>query len=364
MKTQVSQLILSNIRNLEAVDLNFGPRFNVFIGPNGGGKTSLLEAIHLLSVGRSFRARTIQQIISFGEDRCLVRARVKSSADLVGGDVWLGVSRGVNGDAQYKIGESTEKSSSELTKYLPVQLIDVNSPQLLEGGPNYRRQFVDWGVFHVEHAFLDSWRLMRRALEQRNAALKKKQRPLAVWDDAFIAHAMAVDSARSEYVSQFIAIFSKMLLEIMNISNVEVHYHRGWSKARDLKEDLLATANMDLICGYTNRGPHRADLEVLLDGRQVKSVLSRGQLKTFVCIMLLARAKLLGDMRTGIFLIDDLHAELDKVNCGLFISAIKSLDCQVFITGVEADLLKARMHGCETKMFHVEQGCIKELQDN
>lgn len=350
MVAQLRHLVLSNIRNLDAVDLKFGSKFNVFIGPNGSGKTSLLEAIYLLSIGRSFRARSMQQIISFGKDECLIRAQVN--------DVWLGVKRGLTSEAQYRIGEQVEKSSAELTKILPVQLIDVNSHLLLEGGPNYRRQFIDWGVFHVEHSFLQDWRHMRRALEQRNAILKQRQKPPEVWDAAFVKYAMAVDAARRAYIQRFELVFAQMLQQMLNITEVELHYQRGWSDDRELSEALAATLSLDLTYGYTSRGPQRADVEVLLEGRPVKAVLSRGQLKLFVSIMLLARARMLEETSSGVFLIDDLNAELDKTSCGLFIEAIDSLGCQVFITGIEEELLKARLQGCVAQLFHVEQGCV------
>lgn len=359
MITQLNQLILSNIRNLAETDLKFGSQFNVFIGSNGSGKTSFLEAIHLLSVGRSFRARSMQQVVAFGADKCVIRAQVNASSDLDDSNVWLGAVRGISGSAQYKIGEQTEKSASELSKKLPVQLIDVNSSMLLDGGPVFRRQFMDWGVFHVEHSFLDNWRLMSRALEQRNASLKSKQIPGRAWDDAFVKYANAVDVARRSYLERYCTIFACMLRELLNLSNVEIRYMRGWSNDRELAEVLRSSINFDVSCGYTCRGPQRADLEVLIDSRPAKHVLSRGQMKIFVCIMLLARAKLLKGSRSSVFLVDDLHAELDKESCELFVAALKSLNCQAFITGIEADLLKSSLRECDTQMFHVEQGCIR-----
>ncbi len=360
MGAHLSRLILSNIRNLAETDLALVPKLNVFVGANGSGKTSLLEAIHVLGVGRSFRARSMQQVISFGAQDCLVRAKVNPNADQPHSGVWLGVARDLAGGVQYRVGEKVEKSSAELTKKLPLQLIDVNSPLLLEGGPNYRRQFVDWGVFHVEHDFLNNWRLMQRALEQRNAALKKRQQPPAVWDELYIKYSLAVDAARLRYIAKFSEIFTAMLRELLDITNIELRYFRGWSEDKDLFAVLSSTLSLDLALGYTNRGPHRAELEVLIGGRAVKSVLSRGQLKIFVCVMLLARTKLLETAQRGVFLIDDLHAELDKRSCSIFVSAIKALGCQAFITGVEADVLNALLQGCAAQMFHVEQGRIEE----
>jgi DNA replication and repair protein RecF len=368
MCAQLKQIIISNIRNLGTVDLNFGPQFNVFIGQNGSGKTSFLEAIHFLSVGRSFRARSIRQVISFGADQCLVRAQVLpkdiNNEALGANGLWLAVERSMSGEVQYRVGEQAEKSVQQLTRALPVQLIDVNSHLLLEGGPDNRRQFIDWGVFHVEHEFIQNWRLMRRALEQRNVALKSRQMPAEAWNETFIKYSVAIDLARKTYLERFGVIFLALLDEMIGLKGVNLRYNRGWpgeqAGSEDLRAALADTISTDLAYGYTHRGPHRAELEITLNGRLAKDVLSRGQIKIFVCIMLLARAKLLSDVRAGIFLIDDLHAELDQHSCSLFVQALKDMGCQVFITGIEAALLRNRLQDCDLRMFHVEHGRIKE----
>jgi DNA replication and repair protein RecF len=360
MGAQLNQIILSNIRNLGVIDLNFGPKFNAFVGPNGSGKTSLLEAIYLLGVGRSFRARSMRQIISFGAEQCLIRAKVGSCLNSEQPDVWLAVERSVNGSSQYKIDGQIESSGTELTKRLPVQLIDVNSHLLLEGGPDNRRQFIDWGVFHVEHSFLYNWRQMRRALEQRNAALKQRLTPAATWNAGFVKYAVIVSDFRESYVQRFKVIFLQMLQEMLGLGGVTIRYDRGWSANQELQAALDYAASKDLAYGFTTCGPHRANLEINIDGRPAKEVLSRGQIKIFVCIMLLARAKLLSNTRDSVFLIDDLHAELDKHSCSLFINAINSMGCQVFMTGIDADLLSDRLNGCITRLFHVEQGVIRQ----
>lgn len=364
MSAQLNQLIVSNVRNLAAVDLTFGPQFNVLVGANGSGKTSFLEAIHLLSLGRSFRARSMRQVIAFDADQCLIRAKVLTQPIEEQNSFWLAVERTASGAVQYRVGEQPEKSVQELTKILPIQLIDVNSHLLLEGGPINRRQFIDWGVFHVEQSFLQNWRLMRRALEQRNMALKNRKMPASTWNEAFIKYAVAVNAARNAYVEQFKVVFLGLLQEMLGLNDVDLRYNRGWpgvdSDMESLHIALADTANLDLMCGYTNRGPHRAELEITLGGRLAKDVLSRGQIKIFVCIMLLARAKLLQERQSCVFLLDDLHAELDQRSCGLFIQALKAMQCQVFITGIDVDMLRSRLDGCDMRMFHVEHGTIKE----
>lgn len=358
MCVQLNQLIIANLRNLTTVDLHFGPQFNVFVGANGSGKTSLLEAIYLLGLGRSFRARSARQFIAFGAKNCLVRANVSMSNFPDG--IWLALERFADGNGVYKVGAEEEKSAAALAKILPSQLIDVNSHLLLDGGPQNRREFMDWGVFHVEHNFLQEWRALQRTLLQRNMMLKQRQAPTA-WNEAFARYAAVVDHARDAYINKFKQEFLQLVVKMLGLKWVELRYNRGWSEEHELPEVLQKSLASDLQYGYTTKGPHRADLEILIGGRPAKEVLSRGQMKIFVCIMLLARAKLLPSTQKGIFLVDDLHAELDKQSCGLLIQALKAMGCQVFITGIEAGPLLERLEVGATNMFHVEHGKIKEL---
>lgn len=361
MGVQLEQLVISNLRNLVATTLSLNSKFNMFVGPNGSGKTSLLEAVYLLGMGRSFRARSIQQIISFGAQNCFIRAKVGFDADLGVPSVWLGLGKDLNGNTQYKIGEQAETSSAALSKILPVQLIDADSMLLLDGGPLYRRQFMDWGVFHVEHSFLTSWRLMRRALEQRNTLLRNNVRPALVWDEAFVQYALEVNAARQQYMIRFVDLMNKLLEERFHVPGVKFQYHQGWNEGEMLMDALQKSLKLDLTVGYTNRGPHRADFLVTIDDRPAKTVLSRGQMKLFVCLMLIARSHMLGHGKSGLMLIDDLHAELDGNSCGVFVSALEALNCQALITGVEQKLLSSHLRDVSIDLFHVEHGCVQQL---
>lgn len=356
MNSGLCRLSLANIRNLQAINLHLGTNFNLFCGPNGSGKTSLLEAVNLLSVGRSFRARTVQQLISFGTDSCLVRGMLGPEE----AGTWLAVEKSLSGQAAYKLGERNERSISELTKVFPTQVVDIHSHLVIEGGPEYRRKFIDWGLFHVEQDFLLSWRGMQRALSQRNASLKQSRNVDSAWNEAFIKYALQVDAFRSAYVDQLSCVLLPRLRGLLELGSVSLLYECGWDKERGLEKHLYDNAGYDRASGHTSCGPHRSELLVLNDGKPVKEVLSRGQIKVFVCAMMLARTELLGNPERAVFLIDDLHAELDHSNCRALVTAIDELGCQTFITGIEEDLLCASTEGFTTNVFHVEQGEIFE----
>lgn len=365
MSSRLCRITLSNIRNLKDEDLSLGSKFNVFVGANGSGKTSLLEAVHLLGLGRSFRATAVQQMISFGAKHCLVRGMLEADQQTEETNVWLAVEKDIEGGSVYKLGNCFEKSAVPLTRALPVQLIDIKSHLLIEGGPEYRRKFIDWGVFHVEHEFLANWRDMQRALQQRNAGLKQRlsaDTPQYVaWNEAFIRYAGLVDSAREAYVARLALALLPLAQELLGITNLSLQYCSGWDAERGLEQHLADNRAVDLLCGFTNCGPHRADLLIATDGRPAKDVLSRGQLKVLASVMLLARMQLLPAEQTGVLLIDDLHAELDVESCKALVSAIDRMNCQVLITGIEAELLERSLNGLATEMFHVEHNRIKRM---
>jgi len=145
----LSRISVTGIRNLLPVTLSPSPRINILHGDNGSGKTSLLEAIHLLGMARSFRSTRLNPVISHEQDSCTVFGQVElgeaqSSA--------LGISRDRSGEVRIRINGQTVRSAAELADALPLQLINPDSFRLLEGAPKLRRQFLDWGVFHVEQA--------------------------------------------------------------------------------------------------------------------------------------------------------------------------------------------------------------------
>ena len=153
----LTRVTVTAVRNLHAVTLSPSPRINILHGANGSGKTSVLEAIHLLGLARSFRSLRLQPMIQYEQPACTVFGQVQLPD---GGLCSLGVSRERDGDFQIRIDGQNARSAAQLAEALPLQLINPDSFRLLEGAPKIRRQFLDWGVFHVEPRF--PWRLAAR----------------------------------------------------------------------------------------------------------------------------------------------------------------------------------------------------------
>ena len=166
----LKRLSVTGVRNLQPVTLQPSPRINIVYGANGSGKSSLLEAIHLLGLARSFRSTRLQPVIQHGQDACTVFAEVLQISGITNS---LGITRNKQADYQIRIDGQSVRSLAELAETLPLQIINPDSFRLLEGAPKQRRQYLDWGVFHVEHQFLPAWQRLQKSLKQRNSLLRR-----------------------------------------------------------------------------------------------------------------------------------------------------------------------------------------------
>src|SRR5262245_13573074 len=172
----LAELRIENLRCVESAALEFSPELTLITGENGAGKTSILEAVFLLGRGRSFRTRTNERLIRHGQSALTVFGRTHSDPPSA-----AGIEVSTEG-TRARINGRNAESLLELSGILPVQVIDPEIHKLIEQGPERRRRWLDWLVFHVEPNFVGHWSRYQRALKQRNAALKAGARDVAVWD--------------------------------------------------------------------------------------------------------------------------------------------------------------------------------------
>lgn len=354
---KLQKLSISGLRNLEPAELLPGAGINLIYGENGSGKTSLLEAIYLLSRAKSFRSTSRTPIIQQGASICVLHAVLDNS-------VALGFSRKQAGEQISRINRTTIKTQAELIGQLPLQVINADAFKILEAGPSTRRAFLDWGVFHVEHRFLGAWQKMQRALQNRNALLKSKvfrEQEIHPWTEEFCQHALAVDEFRQLYLEKLIPQLQRCFERLLPGMALSLAYERGWDSKQALKENLASRLEQDRRYGHTGAGPHRADLRIENQGAPAVDLLSRGQQKLLVFAMKFAQSALLAESRGQqcLFLIDDLPAELDISNRAKVLSILADSGEQVFVTGISAtDLLNAMQKDKETRLFHVKHGRI------
>ena len=359
----IRRLAITDVRNIRQANLDSLAPVSIFHGVNGSGKTTLLEAIHVLSSAKSFRSHKLKPLINNEAERSVVFAEVQA-AQSEGVYVPIGVLRSRSGDSVIKMDGQQVKSAAQLAVALPLQVINSDSFELLCGGPVVRRQFLDWGLFHVEHGFHEVWKSLQRCLKQRNSLLRHDRidgSALEVWTSEFIKLSERLDAFRQGYLKQFIPVFEECLRQLIALEGLTIRYQRGWAKDHNLQAVLASQQQSEQEQGYTLSGPHRADIRIMYQGQLAADILSRGQQKLIVCAMRIAQGYLLSQLtqRQCVYLVDDLPSELDerhrKALCGL----LDNLDCQVFISCVDPqDLAECWQDQNKIKMFHVEHGVI------
>ncbi len=357
---QLRQVDIHRVRNLYDVSIQPAGGLNLIYGANASGKTSLLEAIYLLSHGRSFRTANIRSVIQYQADSLQVFGKIEQ--DHTQTLVQLGLERGPN-HSVIRINQNTVHQTSQLASYLPVQVINPESHRLLEQGPTQRRKFLDWGLFHVEPLFHSNWQNYNRLLKQRNAALRqdKHHEHIRVWDRQLIQAAETLTQMRHQYVGQLLPYLQDYVQRLLAVQ-LEIQYQPGWNQDQTYSQALDDSYDQDRLKGYTRKGPHRADLRITEHGVVVQDKFSRGQQKLLVCAMRLAQITHLktGLQQKSIVLVDDLAAELDVEHRAQLLALLAETGAQLFITVTEADLIDTADWSSQ-KMFHVEHGQIVEV---
>jgi DNA replication and repair protein RecF len=241
---------------------------------------------------------------------------------------------------------------------LPLQIIDPDVHDLVAGAPEQRRRYLDWIAFHVEHGYLGSWRRFRRALKQRNAALKSGQAAATIrgWNAEFVELSAEIDAGRRLALEVANDALEEAGLGLLG-SEVRFDYRPGWKEGTELLEALESGMDRDLQQGSTQSGPHRADLKLIYDERQARKLVSRGQQKLLACAMILAAAETAQAAleRPLLLLLDDPAAELDEDSLGRLMGRVASLGCQVIATSLQPE---SSIFGGEGATFHVEHGVL------
>jgi len=354
----LTHLALSSFRNFKEVEIQPATRINLILGENGSGKTSLLEAIHLLGLGRSFRTRVLKNTVQFEAHYCRVFARIKNQTPV---GFQFDLSTGVH----IRLNNAPLKKLSELATHLPLQFIPANCHAFFESGPRFRRKLIDWGLFHVEHEFLYHWQSYRKALLQRNATLKqhKKKQETQLWDDSLVQHGEAISAMRLRYLKLIKPLFDKYFQQLcpsLSTAEFRLRYLPGWLKDQSFADVLAQTIERDQSLGYTRSGAHAADWSLRINGADPAEVLSRGQQKLFFIAISLAQVEMLLEQNQGesLLLIDDISSELDTSHQALLIDLIASLPVQSFLTSTQTSLESHVKSVPDHRVFHVKHGMV------
>lgn len=354
---RIVRLDLHNIRAIREAQLQPASNLNFLSGENGAGKSTVLEALHILGYGRSFRGRVRDGLIResmpalqiFCEWQDANNQTQKAGLKHAGGD-WQAK---LNGEEVGQLGD--------LCAAFAVSVFEPNSHLLVSGSSEYRRRFLDWGLFHVEQSYLVLWRRYARALKQRNALLKQKNLGglLDTWDFELAEAAAPVLWYRRSYLDGLLPYLQQVSEQLLPaFGDLSFELFAGWKNEQMTFADaLLLNRERDLSLGYTGIGPHRADWKLHFSNKSKAEAYSRGQAKTLALTCLLAQARHFQQLRgePPVMLLDDFSSELDGKHRGRVLDELEATGAQVFMTGVE---LPAEMQGREVRVFHVEHGQI------
>lgn len=359
---QIRRLSLHQVRRFETVELLPQPGINLLTGDNGAGKTSVLEALHVMAYGRSFRGRVRDGLIRQGHDALEIFVEWDAST---AGHPDLRRRAGLRHSGQDWKGRLDGEDVAQLGNLcaaLAVVTFEPGSHALVSGGGEPRRRFLDWGLFHVEPDFLPLWRRYSRALKQRNALLKQGGAPrmLDTWDHELADAGEPLTGRRQQYLErlqeravELAAVLAPQLaLQTLTLNP-------GWRRQElPLADALLLARERDRQAGYTSVGPHRADWQVGFANIPGRDALSRGQAKLTALSCLLAQAEDYAAQRNHwpVIALDDLASELDRNHQRRVLDRLMAGPAQVFITATERP--DALPDAAAITRFHVEHGQI------
>lgn len=356
----LKSLSIENLRNIQNISLNPSPRFNLITGKNASGKSSLMEAIYMCSIGKSFREQHFKEVISHGHDRMQVVAHIGDGNP----DFVVGVERTHQATLIRLKGQTLEKMS-QLNREVPIRLIHPESQDIVCGSPEYKRKFLDWGLFHVEHSFYSQWLNYKKALAQRNAALatQRSKAEIESLDSVLTDSGKIMTQLRQKYINELISLLNPYLDSFYPGQPFTLVFYPGWDENYILDELWRVKLLQDQKLGYTRYGPHRADLMIKCQNKGVGKILSRGQQKILAILLLLAQQQHFVNTLAmkGVILLDDLAAELDQDNRRKMLSLMDNLNVQIFISATDAHLIDINSINTDLKMFHMEHGKIKTM---
>lgn len=365
----LKRISILNYKNLEQVELSFSPKLNCFFGQNGMGKTNLLDAVYFLSFCKSAGNPIDSQNICHDADFFVIQGFYEA-ADGTPEEIYCGMKR--RQKKQFKRNKKEYTRLSDHIGFLPLVMVSPADSELIAGGSDERRRFMDVVISQYDKEYLDALIRYNKALVQRNTLLKSEQpveeELFLVWEEMMAQAGEVVFRKREAFIREFIPIFQSFYSFIsQDREKVGLSYD---SHARDasLLEVLKESRARDQIMGYSLRGVHKDEMNMLLGDFPIKREGSQGQNKTYLVALKLAQFDFL--KRTGttvpLLLLDDIFDKLDASRVEQIIKLVAGDSFgQIFITDTNREHLDRILHkvGSDYKMFRVEQGTVAEMKE-
>ena len=339
--------------------MSLGPSLNLWVGSNGAGKTSVLEAVSILSSGRSFVTSRLRSVIAFDQPSLTVFGQVTQASTTH--RMAIQVSR--EEDRKLRLDGAMARGQAALSKVLPMLYLTPHVTDLISGSPGDRRRFLDWGAFHWSSGNAASFTSLRRALLQRNTALRSgilDGRMLEPWERQIALFGEAVDNWRRSFLDSVKPLFGVLCRRLELGIELELQYKNGWG-SMPLLDALRESRSRDVKMRTSVLGPQRADFDIKRSEDRAADTLSRGQLK--VANLALTLSQLQAAVNLGIspvLCLDDIGAELDKEFLSRVWHEVLETKVQVLATGVDIDRIGLN-RDCvkDANVFHVKHGIVE-----
>jgi DNA replication and repair protein RecF len=360
----IQALELTNFRNIEKAALTFSETFNVIRGKNAQGKTNLLEAMHLFSLGRSFRTRRNEEMIMFGREFFFARVTCKSDTG-VRFRIEMGFERG--GRISATVNGNKLSGLGEIIGIIPTVIFTPNDVVLASGPPADRRVFIDYTAAQVSPAFLRHIREYRKVIAQRNALLRRaldtgrEEGGIGAWDEMLVERGAAIVEGRREMLEEIAKRSAALYSEIVEDGgDLDMEYVCSFGQQGGDTRVLLAEAldrlrEQERRRGYTMVGPHYDDIRIFIGGTELRRYGSQGRKRLISIILKLAQAWAIMDRRAErpVVLLDDIFSELDEPTASR-VNGLLTNRYQSFITTPREE----DFSGVSAPQFAVESGRV------
>ncbi len=367
----LNKISILNYKNLRQVEAEFSPDINCFTGLNGEGKTNLLDAVYYLSFCRSSNNSVDRQLILHGEEFFAIEGQYSRDGE---GSETINCSMKLGHRKICRRNKKAYKRVSEHIGLVPLILVTPQDALLVESGSDERRRFMDIVISQYDPIYLDSLSNYANALKQRNALLKQEGSPdpalMELWEDQMAQHGEVIYRKRDKFITELVPYFQKIYETISSgKEQITLNYTSDCQRGA-LKEVISRDRNKDIAVGHSLHGVHRDDLDLLLDGYNMKREGSQGQHKTLVLSMKLAQFEFLRrtvSSTTPLLLLDDIFDKLDAQRVEKIISIVASDTYgQIFITDTNRTHIDHILSSSRSgyKLFHVENGTLTLLNGN
>ena len=380
---RLDTLYFTNIRNHRETELFFSKHINVFFGLNGAGKTSILEAISLASISKSFLNTPENSLINFNQEKFL--ARVRAIRDR-GTDFTIEITKETGGRKKITSSFMDNMRPKDLIGSLPIIILSPDYKEITAGSPENRRRFVNTTISQISNNYLSDLFSYRKILKQRNSLLQKykkekylDQDEFNIWTNKLIEYGTKIVNKRVEFITQFEPYFSKNYDIVSDRKEkVQIIYKPYGFDDLNYKEldkemifEKLNKLSLEKRKGELTRfttlfGPQKDEIELLINNFLVKDTASQGQHKTVLISLKLAEFDYMKEVlnETPVVLLDDIFSELDSKRTELVIKRILNNLAQAFITITEDDKIKNIMQPSEECFyFYVNNGEVQLIEE-